>query len=295
MSADVAPVALFAYRRRDHLARTLDSLAACPQARDTDLYVFADGARGEADAEDVRHVRLLLNDVIGFRSVTVVPRDVNMGLAANVIDGVGRVLSEHDRIIVVEDDMVVSPDFLSYMNQGLTMYESEPRVVSIHGYVYPTRGHLPDTFFLRGADCWGWATWRRGWAAFDADGAALLRRIEDAGLEREFDFDGSFPYTSMLRDQVAGVTDSWAIRWYASAFLADLLTLYPGSSLVVNIGLDGSGTNSLPDTSLGTHTSRMQHLQRVPVEESREARTAIARGLAQRRPVLERVRRWISR
>jgi hypothetical protein len=191
--------------------------------------------------------------------------------------------------------MVVSPDFLAYMNAGLALYAGDEQVVSIHGYVYPTRDALPDTFFLRGADCWGWATWRRGWAVFDPDGAALLARVEAAGLQRDFDLDGAFPYTAMLRDQVEGRTDSWAVRWYASAFLADKLTLYPGRSLVLNIGLDGTGTNSLPDDSLGDSVARMPHLVPVPVEESQAARAAIAGSLSRRRPVLERVRRWVSR
>lgn len=290
-----APVALFAYRRLEHLQRTVASLAACPEASSTEVIAFSDGAKGEADAAEVAAVREFLRHVSGFADVTVVERTANLGLAGNVIDGVTRVLRDHERVIVLEDDMVVSPDFLAYMNQALDLYADEPRVVSIHGYVYPTEDRLPDYFFLRGADCWGWATWRRGWAVFEPDGASLLRGIEEAGLEKEFDLDGAFPYTAMLRDQIEGRTDSWAIRWYASAFLAGRLTLYPGRSLVVNIGLDGSGTNSLPDTTLGSAAGTMERLGLIPVEESSVARAAISRSLAGRRPVLERLRRWISR
>lgn len=295
MAVDRAPVALFAYRRPEHLRRTLASLAACPEAPDTALVAFCDGAKGPDDTDDVAAVRRLLHEVGGFGSVSVVERDRNVGLAANVIDGVTSVLRDSPTVIVLEDDMVVSPDFLAYMNAGLALYAGDEQVVSIHGYVYPTRDALPDTFFLRGADCWGWATWRRGWAVFDPDGAALLARVEAAGLQRDFDLDGAFPYTAMLRDQVEGRTDSWAVRWYASAFLADKLTLYPGRSLVLNIGLDGTGTNSLPDDSLGDSVARMPHLVPVPVEESQAARAAIAGSLSRRRPVLERVRRWVSR
>lgn len=102
---------------------------------------------------------------------------------------------------------------------------------------------MPETFFLRGADCWGWATWKRGWNLFNANGLQLLQQLQEKKLEKEFDLDGCYDYTKMLQDQIDGKNNSWAIRWRASAFLADKLTLYPSKSLVHNIGFDNSGTH----------------------------------------------------
>jgi hypothetical protein len=102
---------------------------------------------------------------------------------------------------------------------------------------------LPETLFLKGADCWGWATWQRAWECFDPDGCRLLAQIEGRQLGHAFDFDGAADYTEMLRRQVAGANDSWAVRWHASAFLRDKLTLYPGRSLVENIGHDATGAH----------------------------------------------------
>lgn len=281
MAADHAPIALFAYRRPDHLAACLAALAACPEASGSPLVVFCDGPRSDTDAAAVAEVRRIARAATGFASVDVVERETNLGLAASVIDGIGAVLAEHERVVVVEDDLVVSPDFLRYLNTGLDLYADETRVVSIHAYVYAVRDPLPATFFLRGADCWGWATWRRGWAVFDPDGADLLRRLRASGQQHAFDLDGSYPYAAMLADQVAGRVDSWAVRWYASAFLADLLTLYPGRSLVENIGQDGSGTHSTASTSHAVSAERMAWpMQRVPVAEDRQARARIARTLA---------------
>ncbi len=278
-----------------HLQRTLASLAACPAARSTRIVAFCDGPKGVDDVRAVAEVRQVLRAATGFAQVRVVEREGNLGLAANVIDGVSQVLDDSPTAIVLEDDMIVSPDFLDYMNDALALYASDDRVVSIHGYVYPTREALPQTFFLRGADCWGWATWRRGWSVFDPDGAALLARIEATGVQREFDMDGSYPYTRMLRSQVAGEIDSWAIRWYASAFLADKLTLYPGASLVENIGLDGSGTHSTADAALMTRAGRMGVLERIPVVESPVARQSIARALRRSRSPWTRVRSLVRR
>jgi hypothetical protein len=299
MPDDLAPVALFAYRRPDHLGRTIEALLACSGADRTALTVFSDGAKGPADQSLVGEVRAMLARIDGFASVRVIERPANVGLARNVIAGVTQILQESERVIVLEDDMVVSPDFLTYMNDALEMYAEDSRVVSIHGYVYPTQELLPDYFFLRGADCWGWATWRRGWSVFDPDGSALLERLERAGSTDDFDFGGAFGYTQMLRDQVAGRVDSWAVRWYASAFLAGALTLYPGESLVENIGLDGSGTNSLGGRGLATSARRMKPLLPMPVEESSASRAVVARALRQQQPervtLLGRLRAKVTR
>src|SRR5690606_23610171 len=108
---------------------------------------------------------------------------------------------------------------------------------------YPIK-NLPSSFFLRGADCWGWATWERGWKLFNENGKELLEELKRKKQQRRFDFDGSYPFLRMLKRQVEGKNSSWAVRWYASAFLQDKLTLYPGKSLIRNIGNDNSGTHS---------------------------------------------------
>ena len=281
MASEYAPIALFAFRRPEHLSACLASLRACAEAASSPLVVFCDGARTADDDAGVAVVRRVAHSAEGFASVRVVERDRNLGLAASVIDGVSGLLREYERIVVVEDDLVVSPDFLRYLNEGLDLYADEPSVVSIHAYVYAVPEPLPPSFFLRGADCWGWATWRRGWAVFDPDAAALLRRLDASGERRAFDLDGAFPYRSMLEDQVAGRIDSWAVRWYASAFLTGGLTLYPGVSLVENTGQDGSGTHSIPSTTHDVAAARMTlPLEPIAVVESSSARAAVVRTLA---------------
>ena len=272
---DYAPISLFVYNRLDHTRRTVDSLRANAYAAQSDLYVFADAARDERDAENVEAVREFVRGIDGFKSLTVIEKDRNYGLAASIIGGVTDVLRRHDRVIVMEDDLVTSPFFLRYMNEALEHYANDERVASIHGYVYPTNLPLPETFFLRGADCWGWATWRRGWALFNPDGSALLAELYATNSTREFDFDGAFQYTGMLRDQIAGANNSWAIRWYASAFLRNKLTLYPGRSLVVNIGTDASGTHcgSTDTFDVESSTSPIR-IGGIPVEDSAQGRAA---------------------
>jgi hypothetical protein len=239
-----APIALFTYNRLNHTRQTVEALSQNDLARDSDLCVFSDGARTPTERDAVDAVRAYLAQITGFRSIEIVCRERNLGLSRSIISGVTEVCRRYGRVIVIEDDLITSPYFLRFMNQGLDLYENEEDVISIHGYSLPTSKPLPETFFLRGADCWGWATWQRGWDLFEPDGRKLLSQLQTHNMTHEFDFKGSFAYTAMLRDQTEGRNDSWAIRWYASAFLQNRLTLYPGRSLVHNIGNDGSGTHS---------------------------------------------------
>jgi len=239
----LSPIVLFVYNRPWHTRQTVDALKKNELADRSDLFIYSDGPKEEQAKNNVKEVRNYIHTVDGFRTVTIREREQNSGLASSIIDGVKGVVNECGRVVVLEDDIVTSPFFLRYMNDALKLYEHEETVISIHGYIYPVSGELPSTFFLRGADCWGWATWKRGWDLFEGDGQKLLSELEERRLERLFDFNETYGYTQMLRGQITGENDSWAVRWYASAFLRERLTLYPGISLIQNIGMDGMGAN----------------------------------------------------
>ena len=248
---NLAPIALFVYNRPGHTRWTIEALQKNILASDSDLIIFSDGPKDAAGSkQSVLAVRAYLKTIQGFKSVKIMEREKNQGLAKSIIAGVTSVVGEFGKVIILEDDMVSSQYFLQYMNEALGLYEKEDDVISIHGYIYPVKGILPETFFLKGADCWGWATWKRGWDLFEPDGKKLLRELKETNLTKEFDFSGSYPYTKMLKDQIAGRNNSWAIRWYASAFLKNKLTLYPGKSLIYNTGFDGSGTHCGSDNGL---------------------------------------------
>ena len=279
VSRDHAPVVLFAYRRPDHLKRALASLSANPAAKATSLTIYCDGSKSAADAQLVEQTRAVAHSAHvaqGFKKINVIERTGNLGLAKSVIFGVTAALETCESVIVMEDDLVVSTNFLDYMNEALELYEGCEEVISIHGYMYAVPTTLPQTVFLKGADCWGWATWRRGWELFEPDSKKLLKELDQAPDRAQFDFDGAFPYRKMLLDQAKGTIDSWAIRWYASAFLSNKLTLYPGRSLVENIGQEGSGTHSESAVSHQVAVSQI-NLPLAPLEisESAAARDAV--------------------
>jgi hypothetical protein len=283
-----APIALFAYRRPDHLRQTLAALQRNPEAARSLLYVFSDAAKDEGAAGDVAQVREILRGARGFHHIELVERDQNVGLARNITSGVTQVLGLHDDVIVIEDDLVTSPHFCRFVNEGLSFYRDEPRVANITGYCYPVFRALPETFLVRASVSWGWATWRDRWAHFNADGQDLRRRLLEQAAPTAFDFDGSVRYMRMLEDQIAGHNDSWAIRWYASCFLRNELVLFPGRSLVRNIGNDGShGTHTRRRTTVYdvTLSPTPIELRPIAVAENLEARAAFREffGVTQRR------------
>jgi hypothetical protein len=237
-----APIVLFVYNRPYHTKQTVESLQKNELASESELFIYSDAVKDGGSVKKVSEVREYIRSIGGFKKVTVIEREKNWGLANSVIDGVTTIVNKYGNIIVLEDDLVTSVYFLQFMNDALFMYKNEPKVASIHGYIYPIN-NLPDTFFIKGADCWGWSTWKDKWKIFESDGQKLLDELESKKLEKEADFNGNYNYTKMLKDQINGNNNSWAIRWYISTFLKNMVTLYPGKSYVQNIGHDSEGTH----------------------------------------------------
>lgn len=282
---NIAPITLFVYNRLWHVQNTVEALQRNQFASESDLYIFSDGPSAEVEIEKVLMVREYLNTISGFKSITIIEREENMGLARSIISGVTEIVNKYGRIIVLEDDLITSPFFLKFMNEALEFYEAKKEVISIHGYLYPVKAQLPRTFFLRGADCWGWATWKRGWNLFEPDGKKLLYELKARKLKKQFDNNGAYPYTKMLEKQVKGKNNSWAIRWHASAFLKGKLTLYPGNSLIKNIGLDDSGTHCSTSNEYDTQISMESiAIDDIPIQENILAKKIIEKYFKSLKP-----------
>lgn len=239
-----APIAVFAYRRPDHLRRTLESLARCAGFAESPVYLFADGAKGEADAADVAATRDVARAFLGERAECRLSPE-NRGLSRSVVGGVEAVLERHDGVIVVEDDMELGPAFLDYMNSALERFRDEPRVMQVSGHMFdvPEFAGRDRALLLPFTTSWGWATWRRAWRQFDPDAHGWQELSREGALRKRFNLDGAFDFATMLERQMIGIGDSWAVRWYWSVFRAGGLVVFPPATLVRNTGMDGSGTH----------------------------------------------------
>jgi len=238
------PVAFFSYHRAEHAGRALDSLARCHRLDECRVYLYCDGAKGDGDRAAVAKSRQVVREWGAKFQAVMIERPVNLGLSQSIIAGVTELCRQYGRVIVVEDDLVLSPYFIDYMLQALERYQEVLEVYQISGYMFPVEcSAATDALFLPLTTTWGWATWDRAWRSFDWKAAGAREQLTDSKARDRFDLGGSYPYSKMLEDRLAGKNDSWGILWWWTVFQANGVVLYPRESLVVNEGFDGSGVH----------------------------------------------------
>jgi len=262
-TAGRAPVAIFAYRRVDTLAKTLAALENCHGFNGSIVHVFSDaGESGRANTvDDVMQVREFLREWCERTGAFLHEASSNKGLRASIIDGVSSILEQQERVIVLEDDIVVSRTFLKFMNEALEAYAGRNDIVQISGNIVPHKRTLPPIGLLRMPACWGWATWRRAWRHYRDDAASLLVDIKSKD-PYAFDMDDTYANLEALEKNATAQLNTWFVRWYASVFLQDGLTAYPGRTLTRNIGFDVVGTNCRPGP--GTRRFSRQRIHDAP-------------------------------
>ena len=293
----LSPILLFVYNRLEHTKQLISSLLDNSLAKESELFIYADGARNIEDKKSVKEVRSYIQTIRGFKKVTIIEQNENKGLARSIIDGVTEQVNHFGKVIVLEDDLVVAPYFLTFMNQALELYQDEPRVGHIQACDFTNSTELPHTFLIRWTGSWGWATWKDSWALFNPNGQELLHELKKRRLNKIFDFNGAYPFTKMLHKQVNGGNDSWAIRWNATLFLNNILSLNVGRSLVSNKGFDGSGTHCGGGDLYGSRLWMADlPLEKIdPIKENLEARVIFQKYYKQTQGFWAKVRRRIKR
>lgn len=259
----LAPIAFFAYRRPEHTRRSLESLARNEMAKNSELFIYCDAQKHEKDCAVVAEVRKVIRSKQWCGTVHIIEREKNLGLANSIISGVTELCDRYGKVIVLEDDLVLSPYFLVYMNTALDLYEHESKVMQISGYMFPVNLEplVTDAIFLPFITSWGWATWQRAWIYFDPKSLGYEKLRNSNKLRYEFNLNNSYPYFNMLKAQIKGRIDSWAIRWNLSVFMAEGLILYPTQSFITNTGFDGSGTHYRRDLRSSTSLPQTGELQ----------------------------------
>lgn len=248
----VAPIVLFVYNRPWHTQKTVEALQKNDLASESDLYIFADGPKKDATEEQkekIRQVREYIHNISGFKSITICEKDSNNGLANSVITGVTEIINKFGKVIVVEDDIVTSRYFLKVMNEALDFFEKDEKIFSVSGYNYPTKTmKIPNSYknniylsYRHGS--WGWGTWKNRWESVDWEVVDFKEFCENIELQKTFNRGGA-DMSGMLKAQMEGKIDSWAIRFDYSLFKNNCFCVRPIKSLVINIGFDNSGTHT---------------------------------------------------
>jgi len=243
IQSKLAPIVLFVYNRPWHTQQTIEALQKNKLAQESELFIYSDEAKNTDAQKSVNEVRKYIDNLDGFKKITIIKRERNWGLADSIIDGVTKIVNEYGKIIVLEDDLVTSPFFLKFMNEALDFYKDEKKVWHISGWNYPieTDG-LGDVFLWRLMNCWGWATWSDRWKSFEKNTDKLLAEFSEEQISY-LNLDGFNDAWSQVKSNSEGKINTWAIYWYATIIKNNGLCLNPVKTFVDNIGLDGSGVH----------------------------------------------------
>ena len=279
MSEAHVPIAFFGFNRPRHTRVSLEALARNSIPPGTPLYAFVDGPKDGAAAEDVAQVEAVREVVRGVAwpgPEHLRFRERNAGLLVSLLGGIGEVLSEHETVIVVEDDVVTSPGFYDFLSSGLETYADEPRVMHLSAHsplTAPPADYPHTTFVFNDSTVWGWATWRRAWSRLSTDGAAMRREIARRGMRNYVNLEGTFEKDYALQVLDEGRSQDWNAYWHCSILLNDGLCIHPVASLVENIGFDGTGTQCTTESG-GLLTPAVDRLafDRVELVERPELR-----------------------
>lgn len=239
----LAPIVFFVYNRLSHTKKTIEALRKNSLAEYSDLYVYSDAPKNNSDSDNVFKVRGYIKTIDGFKKITVIEREKNLGLAGNIVDGVTETVNKYGKVIVLEDDIVTSPYFLTFMNDALSFYENKKKVWHVSGWNYPINcERFDETFLWRVMNCWGWATWADRWNLYEKDTEKLIFKFNYDDIIR-FNLDGYNDFWLQVLKNRSGKINTWAIYWYATIFKNKGFCLNPIQTFVDNIGLDGSGTH----------------------------------------------------
>lgn len=279
----LAPIVLFAYNRPQHTLQTLEALSKNKLAKDSVLYIYADGPKSNAKEKEIASIeetRKVIRLKQWCGEVHIIESEANKGLADSIISGVTDIVNKYGSIIVLEDDIVTAPLFLTYMNEALKLYENEDKVMHISGFLPYTTGaeKLPDTFFLRFMSCWGWATWKSAWSQLIMDIDYLYDALPKRTDFDDYNLNGVLNHFSQVELNRNGQLKTWAIKWYSTIFLNEGLCLYPKRSLVENIGFDGSGENTIcTDGSFNVELATKINVSPIKIKESKYAKEYLRR------------------
>lgn len=242
---NTAPIIIFVYNRVDHVQQTVTALLQNIGAEKSEVFFFSDAPKNDSAVDAVQTVRRYLYTILGFKKITIIEREENYGLAKNIIEGVTDVINQYGRVIVLEDDLTSSTNFLCYMNSALNYYENRNDIFAISGYSGALKSlqfYDKDTYLAYRPSSWGWATWKNQWENIDwavTDFDDFINNKESISLFNR----GGIDMTRMLKHYMQGKNNSWAIRWSYAMYKQEKYCIYPKISKIQNIGFGKDATH----------------------------------------------------
>ena len=265
---NLSPIVLFTYNRPNHTLKVLENLAKNDFAKQSDLFIFSDGAKTNQNSELalIEEVRRIIRKKKWCKNVTLIERTENLGLAKSITTGISEIIKLKGKVIVLEDDILTSKGFLKFMNEGLELYKNDEKVMHISGYMLPLPTKLPDTLFLRVPLSWGWATWDRAWNQYRSNAPELFSELKRMNKLKKFNITKYGDFTKQLEKNIGYTLETWAVKWYATIFLSEGLCLHPKISLIQNIGFDNSGTNCDESQIFLNPINKIEYIELNPID-----------------------------
>ncbi len=246
----ISPIIIFTYKRLNTLKISIESLKKNNLCKKSKLYIFSDAAKNFSDEVNVKNVRKYIKKIKGFKKIQIVLRKKNYGLAKNITKGLSEIFKINDSAIILEDDIVVSKNFLSYMNYCLNYFKNEKKVWHINSWNFNFK--LPHTkenvYYWRVMNCWGWGTWKNRWKKYKKNPEFLIKNWDKSKI-RKFNLDGGYNYWSQILRNSEKKINTWAVFWYSTIFENEGLCVSPKKTHSINIGFDNFSTNH-PDQKI---------------------------------------------
>jgi len=303
---DLAPIVLFVYNRPNHTQKTLEALMNNDLASESVLYIYSDGAKSNAKPDiinNINEVRKIIHSKQWCKEVIISESLTNKGLAASIKKGVTDVVERHGQVIVMEDDLLTSSAFLTYMNSSLDYYSTRNSVFSISAYNLPAEkmvfpvDYKYDVYVSSRNGSWGWGTWKDRWVQVDWNVNAYQTIKNEEEMQDAFNRGGDDMY-SMLQDQQSGKLNIWSIQFTVAHFVNHAVSIVPVVSYVDNLGLDGSGENCSPSNSLrniNLNTNNTIRFLDILYEDKRIINAFYSANCRKKRPVWQKIINKLSR
>lgn len=192
--------------------------------------------------EIVRNYLRELEKTNKFKSITNIFAKEHKGCRKNVSEGISEIIGKYGRIIDVEDDLILTVDFLDYMDDALDYFENDKRIMSIAGFaeVSETVQNLEATTFLgKRFHSWGFGLWADRWNLCDFSLSDYPEFKENLDMQDHLSETG-YDLPAMYGLECEGHLDSWAVVVAYDQSKRDMFTVYPTRTHVYNIGVNGT-------------------------------------------------------
>ena len=247
-----APVLVMTHTRLNHLKKCIQSIANCVESKETELYISSDSYRNELEKEKVIKIRSYIKSIKGFKKVTPILMNKNIGGSKVFIVSKKKIFTKYDSLIMLEDDIEVSNLFLNYLNRGLKFYQNDNKVFSICAfspYLFSENYEQikPELYKSNRWNGWGFGIWKDRYMKFeefrnneafnkilmqDLNSKFFRKKINSLSLEH-------YPHFLHSVKKNSKPEFDFSVGYYCTK--KELFNIYFTKTHTINNGNDGSG------------------------------------------------------